>query len=116
MDEKSDSGLTASRKPSGPTRDELRVIGDRAMTLESVRQFIGCGNVRRLHVEALHDEDKGTKTPSRFRVTLYDDANHRAIFIDGSLADPRHVDITESALPPDTRPKRVGSLQSHGQT
>jgi len=97
---KPDTGPTVTRKPSGPTRDELRVIGDRAMTLESVRQFIGCGNVRRLHVEALHDEDKRTKPPSRFRVTLYDDANHRAIFIDGSLRNPRRVDITESAAPP----------------
>ena len=72
------------------------------MTSESVRKYIGCANVRRLSVEALDDEDKGTKPrpPSRFRVTLYDDTNHRAILIDGSLRDPRRADITESALPP----------------
>jgi hypothetical protein len=38
MDEKSGSGLTASRKPSGPTSEELSVIGDRAMALEVCRR------------------------------------------------------------------------------
>jgi len=88
-----------TRKPFGPTPDELRVIGDRAMTLESVRKYIGCGNVRRLYVEVL-DDDRRTKPPSRFRITLYDDTNHRAILIAGSLRDPRRVNITESAVPP----------------
>lgn len=88
-----------TRKPFGPTSEELRVIGDRAMTLESVRKYIGCGNVRRLYVEAL-DDDKKAKPPSRFRITLYDDTNHRAILIDGSLRDPRRVDIAESTVPP----------------
>ena len=99
---KSDTGLTATGKPFGLTSEELVRVGDRAMTSESVRKYIGCANVRRLSVEALDDEDKGAKPqpPSRFRVTLYDDTNHRAILIDGSLRDPRRVDITESALPP----------------
>ena len=100
--EQSDTGLTVTGTRFGPTREELAAIGDRAMTLERVRKYIGCGNVRRLSVEALDNEDKGTqpRQPSRFRVTLYDDTNHRAILIDGSLRDPRRVDITESALPP----------------
>ena len=98
MDEKSGSGLTASGRPYGPTTEELSVIGDRAMTLESVRKYIGCSNVRRLYVEAL--DDKKAKPPTRFRVTLYDDANHRTILIDGSLRDPRRVGITESTVPP----------------
>ena len=99
---KSDTGLTATGKPFGLTSEELVRVGDRAMTSESVRKYIGCANVRRLSVEALDDEDKGAKPqpPSRFRVMLYDDTNHRAILIDGSLRDPRRVDITESALPP----------------
>ena len=96
---KPDTCLMVTRKPFGPTPDELRVIGDRAMTLESVRKYIGCGNVRRLYVEVL-DDDRRTKPSSRFRITLYDDTNHRAILIAGSLRDPRRVDITESAVPP----------------
>ena len=104
---KPDSGLTAAGKPFGLTRQELARVGDRAMTSERVRKYIGCANVRRLNVEILDDE-KGALKPSRFRVTLYDDANHRAILLDGSLRDPRLVDITESALSPSIRPKRVG--------
>jgi hypothetical protein len=104
---KPDAGLTATGGPFGLTRKELARVGDRAMTSESVRKYIGCATVRRLNVEVLDDE-KGTVKPSRFRVTLHDDANHRAIFLDGSLRDPRLVEITESALSPTIRPKRVG--------
>jgi hypothetical protein len=100
-------GLTATSKAFGLTRGELARIGDRAMTSESVRKYIGCANVRRLNVEILDDKN-GTIPPSRFRVTLYDDANHRAILLDGSLCDPRLVDIVESALSPTIRPMRVG--------
>ena len=88
------------RKSSSPTSEELRVIGDRVLTLDSVRRYIGCGNVRRLYVEPLDDESKGPGPPNRFRVTLYDDANHRTILIDGSLIDPRRVGIAESTVPP----------------
>lgn len=66
---KLDTSLMVTRKPFGPTPDELRVIGDRAMTLESVHKYIGCGNVRRLYVEVL-DDDRRTKPPSHpFRRT-----------------------------------------------
>ena len=112
---KPDIDFTVARKPVGPTREELAKIGDRTMTLESVRRYIGCGTVRRLDVEAFDGEDKGAKQPSRFRVTLYDDANHRTIFIDGSLRDPRRVDITESASPPNIRPRKVGSSKGSGE-
>ena len=104
---RSDAGLTETGKPCGLTREELARVGDRAMTSESVRKYIGCANVRRLNVELL-DGEKGMMPPSWFRATLYDDTNHRAILLDGSLRDPRLVDITESALPPNVRPKRVG--------
>lgn len=73
------------------------------LTLACVRKCIGRGKVRLLYVEALDDDqDKDAKPrlPSRFRATLYDDTNHRAILVDGSLRDPRRVDVTESALPP----------------
>jgi hypothetical protein len=117
-EKKSDSGLTRAGKPLSPGSQELATIGDRVMTLETVRKYVGCSNVRRLQVEALHDEGKGTRwrVPSRFRVTLYDDTNHRAILIEGSLRDPRRVNITESAVPPNVPPKRAGGLQSRGQT
>jgi hypothetical protein len=112
------SGLTAARERLWPTKKELTVIGNRVMTLDSVRKYIGCGNVRRLYVETLDDEVKGMepRPPGRFCVALYDEANHRTILIDGSLADPRHVNITESSSPPAVRPKRVGNGECRGRT
>lgn len=101
--EKSATGLKVTVKPLGPTREELMATGERALTLASVRKFIGHGKARLLYVEMLEDdEDKGVnpRPPSRFRATLYDDTNHRAILVDGSLRDPRRVNIAESALPP----------------
>src|SRR5687767_13307382 len=99
---KSDTGLKVMVEPFGPTREQLAAIGQRALTLASVRKYIGRGKARLLYVEALDDEDKGAKPrpPSRFRATLYDDSNHRAILVDGSVRDPRRVDVTESALSP----------------
>ena len=100
---KPDRGLKVTVKPFGPTHEQLAAIAERAMALANVRKHIGRGKVRLLYVEALDDdEDKTAKPrpPSRFRATLYDDANCRALLVDGSLRDPRRVEVTESALPP----------------
>jgi hypothetical protein len=96
-------GLEVTVKPFGPTREQLAAIGERVLTLASVRKSIGRGQARLLYVEALvDDENKGARPqpPSRFRATLYDDTNHRAIIVDGRLRNWRLVRITESALPP----------------
>lgn len=100
---KSDTGLKVTVTPFGPTREELQAIGERVLTLESVRKCIGRSKARVLYVEALDDDgDKEGKPrpPSHFRATLYDETNHRTILVDGNLRDARRVDITESALPP----------------
>ena len=101
--EKSDTGLKVTVTPFGPTREELQAIGERVLTLESVRKCVGRSKARLLYVEALDDDEakeRKPRPPSRFRATLYDDTNHRAILVDGNLRDARRVDITESALPP----------------
>jgi hypothetical protein len=100
---KSEAGLKVTVTPFGPTREELQTIGERVLTLESVRKCIGRSRARLLYVEALDDDgakERKPRPPSRFRATLYDDTSHRAILVDGNLRDARHVDITESALPP----------------
>ena len=98
--EKSDTGLKVTVTPFGPTREELQAIGERVLTLESVRKCVGRSKARLLYVEALDDDEakeRKPRPPSRFRATLYDDTNHRAILVDGNLRDARRVDITESA-------------------
>ncbi|OQW34240.1 MAG: hypothetical protein A4E19_01920 [Nitrospira sp. SG-bin1] len=100
---KPNADLKVTVSPFGPTREELQAIGERVLTLEQVRKYIGRSKTRLLYVEALDDDgDKGKKPqpPKRFRATLYDSTNHRTIFVDGGLRDARRVDITESALPP----------------
>jgi translation initiation factor IF-1 len=39
-------------------------------------------------------------TPSRFRATIYDYTNNRTLLVDGRLARPRKVEITDSASQP----------------
>ncbi len=98
----SGTDLTVTIKPFGPSREDLAAAGDRALALASVRKVIGRSKARLLYVEALDDDDKSAKPrpPSRFRATLYDDENHRAILVDGSLRDRLRTEVTESALPP----------------
>jgi hypothetical protein len=98
----SGTDLTVTIKPFGPSREDLAAAGDRALAVASVRKVIGRSKARLLYVEALDDDDKSAKPrpPRRFRATLYDDENHRAILVDGSLRDRRRAEVTESALPP----------------
>jgi hypothetical protein len=101
--EKADSSLKVTVKPFGPTREQLMAIGERTLALASVRKVIGRGKARLLYVETLdEDEDKSGKLrpPSRFRATLYDDTNHRALLVEGGLLDSGGVTVTESGLPP----------------
>lgn len=100
---KKSSELRVTVKPFGPTQEELEAIGARVLTLADVRKHIGRGKARLLYVEALdEDGDKSARPrpPSRFRATLYDDANHRTILVDGNLRNPGRVEVTESASPP----------------
>ena len=102
MADKKRNGLELSARPFGPTQEQLAAVGERVLKSADVRKSIGAGKVRLLYVEVLDDGAKTTKPlpPSRFRATLYDDTNHRAILVDGSLRDARRLEITESAVPP----------------
>ena len=60
--EKSDTGLKVTVTPFGPTREELQAIGERVLTLESVRKCLWRSKARLLYVEALNDDgDKGKR-------------------------------------------------------
>ena len=61
--EKSATGLKVTVKPLGPTREELMATGERALTLASVRKFIGRGKARLLYVEMLEDDDLYQRSP-----------------------------------------------------
>jgi hypothetical protein len=99
----SDADIKVTVKPFGPSREQLAAIGESVLRLANVRKSIGRGKARLLYVEAL-DEDEVKRArprpPGRFRATLYDETNQRAVLVDGSLRDPRRAAVTESALPP----------------
>jgi hypothetical protein len=100
---KSQTALEVTTKPFGPSREELVAIGDQVVKLADVRKCVGRARTRLLYVEAIDEgEVKRAKAqpPSHYRATLYDDTNHRAILVDGSLLNSRHVVVKESALPP----------------
>ena len=100
--DKSQPRIEVEVEPFGPTSEELAEIGERVIADARVRKVIGRSKARLLYVEAIDDDDKSAKPrpPRRFRATLYDDENHRAILVDGSLRDRRRAEVTESALPP----------------
>jgi hypothetical protein len=99
---RSSTDLNVRVEPFGPSAEALATIGQRTLAHASVRKLIGRRKPRLLYVEALDDDDKTAKPrpPSRFRATLYDDEDRRAILVEGSLNDPRRAEIYESARPP----------------
>jgi Copper amine oxidase, enzyme domain len=101
---KTETSIEVSIKPFGPTTEELLGIGVRIAASSSLKAFAGASKLRLLYVECLNESDpsKAAKPlpPSRFRATFYDDRSQRAIFAEGSLAEPRRIAISESGLPP----------------
>jgi Copper amine oxidase, enzyme domain len=99
-----DSEIKVTVKPYGPTTEELAAIGERVVAQTKVRRMLGRGRSRLLYVEALRDEAAGKtkrpRPPERFRATIYDETNHRAVLVDGRIDEPRAVTVTESAVQP----------------
>jgi hypothetical protein len=97
--------FSISLRPFGPSPANLDAIGARVLTNPAVRKSLGRAKHRLLSVEAV-DAPEGDKTakaptaPKSFRATLYDYTNDRTLHVDGSLAKPNRVTITESALQP----------------
>jgi hypothetical protein len=101
--DKSEPEIKVKVEPFGPTTEELAEIGERVIAQARVRKFLGRSRARMLYVETLEDLDekpRRPRPPNRFRATMYDDTNRRAVFADGSLDDLRSLTLNESAIPP----------------
>jgi len=97
--------LSISLKPFGPSPADLDAIGARALKNPAVRKSLGRARHRLLSVEAVDapESDKTSKPPAApksFRATIYDYTNDRTLHVEGSLATPNRVTITESAVQP----------------
>lgn len=89
----------------GPSQAALDEIGDRLLRSAEVKKYLGKARHRLLSITALEREaelkqERSPLKPNRFRATIYDYTNNRALFVTGSLAQPRKVEITESASQP----------------
>jgi Copper amine oxidase, enzyme domain len=103
QDSTSEPEIKVKVRPFGPTTEQLAEVGERAIGQARVRKLLGRSRARLLYVDTLDDIDnkpRRPRPPHHFRATIYDDTNHRTVFVDGDIEDLRHLTLTESAVPP----------------
>ena len=90
--------------PFGPTDAQLADLGARVVAHRAVRHRFTNGKARLLYVEALEDEDQAAATspqvPTRFRATIWDEAQQCAVYAEGGMDDLRGLTVTELAAAP----------------
>ena len=91
--------------PFGPTQAEMDVIARNLLRLTEVKKRLQKSRHRLLSIGLVEPDvdlkqSRAPAKPSRFRATIYDYTNNRTLLIDGRLAQPRKVEITESASQP----------------
>lgn len=98
------SELSVSIRPFGPTQPALDRIARDILQLTAVKKVLHKTRHRLLSVGLIESqiELKSSRpiAPSRFRATVYDYTNNRTLSVDGRLAQPRKVEITESGSQP----------------
>src|SRR5262245_39574426 len=84
----------------GPTQAALDAIARGLLQLTEVKKHLQKTRHRLLSVAVVEPEaelmhGRLPATPSRFRATIYDYTNNRTLLVDGRLARPRKVEITD---------------------
>lgn len=91
--------------PFGATADRLARIGRSVLQHRAVTEALRGARHRLLGVEAV-DPDSGDRKPARphaperFRATIYDYSNSRALAVEGRIDAPTEIEISESAEQP----------------
>ena len=99
------SEMTVKITPFGPTQAALDEIARDLLRLTKVKKHLQKSRHRLLSIAPVETEtelksSRAPAPPSRFRATIYDYTSNRTLLIDGRLAQPRKVEITESASQP----------------
>jgi hypothetical protein len=99
------SRLSVKITPFGPSQARLDEIGHNLLRITEVRNQLQKSRHRLLSIVPVDNEtevksNRPPAPPERFRATIYDYTNNRTILVDGRLARPRQVEITESASQP----------------
>src|SRR5882672_1229385 len=99
------NNLSISLKPFGPSPADLDATAAKLLQNPAIRKSLGRAKCRLLSIEMVDspESDKTRKAPAKpdlFRATIYDYSGDRTLHVDGRLAAPSRLTITESALQP----------------
>ena len=102
MAARKERGVTFKIKAVGPAPADFDDLRERVAGHAAVRREAGKG-ARIVDFQYLYETEKSAKpvvTPSRFRATLYDYANHRSLMAEGEPGDLRRMVVTATADQP----------------
>ena len=115
------SELTLDIRPFGPDPAALQQLGPGLLAHRTLSSALERTRHQLLSVEPL-ESDRKTAQPrasDRFRATIYDYTNSRTLLADGSLRDPKALEITESGQQPVPSPEEfanaVAVLERHAK-
>lgn len=102
---------TLDIRPFGPDPAALQQLGPSLLEHRSLRGLLQRTRHQLLSVEALEPDRKlaRPRAADRFRATVYDYTNSRTLLADGSLREPEHLQVRESALQPVPTPEEFAS-------
>src|SRR5258706_7773989 len=101
-------GLQVKIDPWGPPPAAIEELSGSLLRNASVRSLLRRNRHRLISMQLVNEPEKtdqSTKSPrptapDRYRATIFDYTANRAILIDGSVANPKDVEVTESSAQP----------------
>lgn len=90
---------------NGPTPEQFSHLAEVLLEHNSVRPLVAKIRSRLLALELIEEEPeiKTTRPPAqsdRFRATIYDYTNNKALLVEGNISNPRKLQISESIRQP----------------
>src|SRR4051794_35036021 len=100
-----DSTLKLKIEPRGPDQARIDAVSRALNEHPSLREFLGRARRRLLSFELVEPEievktARPSPPPDLYRATFFDYTNNRTIFVDGSLSQPKRINISESGFHP----------------
>jgi hypothetical protein len=91
-------------EPRGPDTSRIETVSRALVDHPSVQEFLGRTRNRMLSFELVEPEVEAKTTrpspPHQYRATFFDYTNNRTVFVDGSLNQPKRVQVSESGFQP----------------
>ncbi|MDQ4048994.1 MAG: hypothetical protein M3131_06400 [Actinomycetota bacterium] len=94
--------LVVDVQPFGPDPADLQQLSEGLLERPALKDVLARTRHQLLSLELLETDRKVARprAPDRFRATIYDYTNDRTVFADGSVRDPRKLQVRESGLQP----------------